>query len=185
MLGNWKDFRISGHSLTSVQLRIESLFLLYLCLGTPTWQEICSLSSNTQFSRSVLSDSLWPHGLQHARLPCPSPTPGAYSNSCPSSQWCHPTISRPLLSPSLPAFNYSQHQGLFKWVSSSYQVAKYWSFSFNIRPSNDYSGLISFRMDWLDLFAVQGTLKNLFHHHSSKALILWLSAFSIAQLLHP
>ena len=94
MLGNWKDFRISRHSRTSVQLHTESHFLLYLCLGTPTWQEIlCSLSSNPQFSHSVLSDSFWPHGLQHARLPCPSPTPGANSNSCPSSQWCHPTIS--------------------------------------------------------------------------------------------
>ena len=89
MLGNWKDFRISGHSPTSVQLHREPLFLLYLCLETPTWQEmLCSLSINPQFSRSVLSDSLWPHGLQHARLPCPSPTPKTYSNS-----WCHPTIS--------------------------------------------------------------------------------------------
>ena len=94
MLGNWKDFRISGHSPTSVQLHRESLFLLYLCLETPTWQEmLCSLSINPQFSRSVLSDSLWPHGLQHARLPCPSPTPGAYLNSYPLSQGYHPTIS--------------------------------------------------------------------------------------------
>ena len=74
-----------------------------------------------QFSRSVMSNSLRPHGLH--RLPCPSPTPGACSNSCPSSQWCHPT-SHPLLSPSSPAFNLSQHHGLFQWVSSSHQVAK-------------------------------------------------------------
>ena len=73
--------------------------------------------------RSVVSDSLQPHGLQHARFPCPSPTPGAYSNSCPSSQWCHPTISSSVI-PSPPVFNLSQNQGLFQWVTSSHQVAK-------------------------------------------------------------
>ena len=93
--------------------------------------------------------------------------------------------SHPLLSPSPPAFNLSQHHGLFKWVSSLHQVAKYWSFSFNISPSNEYSGLISFRMDWLDLLAVQGTLKSLLQHHSSKASILLSSAFFIVQLSHP
>ena len=80
-------------------------------------------SINIQFSRSVVSNSLRLHGLQHARLPCSSPTPRAYSNSYPSHWWCHPTISS-LLSPSPPAFNLSQHQGLFQWVSSSHQVAK-------------------------------------------------------------
>ena len=78
---------------------------------------------SVQFSHSVISNSLWLHGLQHARLPCPSPTPGGCSNSCPSCQWCHPTISS-TVSPSLPAFNLSQHQGLFQWVISSHQVAK-------------------------------------------------------------
>ena len=77
--------------------------------------------------------------------------------------------SHPLSSRSPPAFNLSQHQGLFQWVSSSLRWPKYWSFSFNISPSNEYSGLISFRMDWLDLLAVQGTLKNLLQHHSWKA----------------
>ena len=92
----------------------------------------------------------------------------------------------PLLSPSPPAFNLSQHQGLFKWVSSSHQVAKVFrSFSFNISPSNEHPGLISFRMDCLDLLAVQGTLKSLLQHHSSKASILRLSAFFIVQLSHP
>ena len=76
-----------------------------------------------QFSRSVVSDSWRPHGLQHARPPCPSLNPGACSNSCPLSRWCHPTISS-FLGPSLPAFNLSQHQALFKWVSSSHWVAK-------------------------------------------------------------
>ena len=80
-------------------------------------------SSSVQFSHSVVPESLQPHGLQHTRLPCPLPTPGAYTNSHPLSQWCHPT-SHPLSSPSLPAFNLSQPQGLFKWVNSSHQVAK-------------------------------------------------------------
>ena len=85
------------------------------------------------------------------------------------------------LSLSPPTFNLSQHQGLFKWVS----WPKYWSFSLNISPSNEHPGLISFRMDWLDLPAVQGTLKSLLQHHSSKASILWHSAFFIVQLSHP
>ena len=93
--------------------------------------------------------------------------------------------SHPLPFPSPPAFNLSQHQGLFKGVSSSHLVAKYWSFSFNISPSNEHPELISFRMHWLDLLAVQGTLKNLLQHHSSKAPILWCSVFLIVQLSHP
>ena len=93
--------------------------------------------------------------------------------------------SHPLSSPSPPTFNLSQHQGLFKWVSSSSRWPKYWTFSFNNRPSNEHSGLISFRMDWLDLLSVQGTLKSLLQCHSSKASILWCSAFFIVQLSHP
>ena len=79
--------------------------------------------SSVQFSQSVTSDSLQPHALQLARLPCPSPTPGAYSNSGPLSRWCHPTISSSVV-PFSSWFNLSQHQGLFQWVSSSHQVAK-------------------------------------------------------------
>ena len=93
--------------------------------------------------------------------------------------------SHPLSSPSPPALNLSQHQGPFKWVSSSLQVTKYCSFRFNISPTNEHPGLISFRMDWLDLLAVQGTLKSLLQHHSSKASILWHSDFFIVQLSHP
>ena len=93
--------------------------------------------------------------------------------------------SHPLSSPSPSVLNLSQHQSLFKWVISSHQWPKYWSFSFNISPSYEYSGLISFRMDWLYLLAVQGTIKNLLQHHSSKASILWCSAFSTVQLSHP
>ena len=93
--------------------------------------------------------------------------------------------SYPLSSPSPPAFNLSQHQGLFQWVNSSHQVAQVLEFQFSISPSNEYSGLISFRMDWLDLRAVQGTLKRLLQYHSSKASILRHSAFFIVQLSHP
>ena len=91
----------------------------------------------------------------------------------------------PLSSPSPPAFNLFQQQGLFKWVSCLHQVAKYWSFSFNISPSDEHQGLISFRMVWLDLLSVQGTLKSLLQHHSSKASILRHSAFFTVQLSHP
>ena len=93
--------------------------------------------------------------------------------------------SHPLSSPSPPALNLSQNQGVFQWVSSYIRWTKYWSFSFNISPSNEHPGLISFRMDWLDLLAVQGTFKSLLQHHSSKASILWRSAFFIVQLSHP
>ena len=93
--------------------------------------------------------------------------------------------SHPLSSPSPPTFNLSQHQGPFKWVSSSHQVAKYWDFCFSISPSSEYSGLISFRIGWFDLLAVQGTLKSLLQHHSSKASILQCSAFFIVQFSHP
>ena len=139
--------------------------------------------SPVQFSRSVMSNSLQPHEPQHARPPCPSPTPGVHSNPCPLSWWCHPTISS-LSSPSPPALNLSQHQGLFKGVSFHIRWPKYWSFSFNISPSSEHAGLI-FRMDWLDLLAVQGTLKSLPQHHSSKASVLQRSAFFIVQLSHP
>ena len=93
--------------------------------------------------------------------------------------------SHPLPSLSPPAPNPSQCQSLFQWLSSSREVAKYWSFSFSIIPSKEHPGLISFRMDWLDLLAFQGTLKSLLRHHSSKTSVLWHSAFFIIQLSHP
>ena len=127
---------------------------------------------SVQFSHSVVSDSLRLHGLQHTRPLYPSPTPGVYPNSCPLSQWCHPTISSSVVpfSSCLPIFPsirvFSSESALhMRWP-------KYWSFSFNISPSNEHSGLISFRMDWLDLLAVQGTLKRLLQNHSSKASVL-------------
>ena len=210
------------------------------------------------FSPSVVSDSLWPHGLQHTRLPCLSPIPR------PCSKHVHRVSdaiqpSHPLSFPSSPAINLSQHQGLLQWVSSLVQFSsvapscltlcdpmdcstlglpvhhqfpespkpmsiesmmpsnhlilccpllllpsifpsirvfsnesalrirwlKYWSFSFNISPSNEHPGLISFRMDWFYLLAVQGTLKSLLQHHISKASVLQCSAFFTVQISHP
>ena len=118
-----------------------------------------------QFSGSFVSDSLWPHGLQHARLPCPSPAPRAYPNSCPSSWWCHPTISS-----SVTLFSCPQSLKSIRNFPNESALCIRWSTyrSFSINPSNEYSGLICFRMDWLDLLAVQGTLKSLLQHHSSK-----------------
>ena len=130
---------------------------------------ICSV----QFSLSVVSNSLRPHGLQHAKLPCPSPTPGACSNSCSSSQWCHPTVSSSVVpfSSCLQSFPAS---GSFP-VSQFFCIRwpQYWSFSFSISPSNEYLGLISFRIDWFDLLEVQGSLKSLLQYYSSEASILW------------
>ena len=136
-----------------------------------------------QFSCSAMSDSFQPHGLQHARPPCPSPTPGAYSNSCPLIMpsnhliLCRPLLLLPSIFPSIRVFS-NESALRIRWP-------KYWSFSFNISPSDEYSWLISFRMDWLDLLAVQGTLKSLLQHHSSKVSILQCSAFFTVQLSHP
>ena len=132
-----------------------------------------------------MSDSLWPHGLQHARLPCPPPTYGAYSNSCPLSRWCHPTITSSVI-PFLLLTSISPNTKVFSSESVlRIRWPKYRSFRLSISLSNEYSGLISFRMDCLDLLAVQGTLKSLLQHHSSKASILQHSAFFIVQPSHP
>ena len=119
------------------------------------WQSV-------QFSCSVVSDSLRPHESQHARPPCPSPTPRFHWDSCPSSQWCHPAISSSVVP--------NESTLRMRWP-------KYWSFSFSIILSKEHPGLISFRMDWLDLLAVQETFKSLLQYYSSKAPILWHSAF--------
>ena len=139
---------------------------------------------SVQFSRSVLFDCLRPCVLQHARLPCLSSAPRACWNSCPSfGDAIQP--SHPLSSPSLPASFFPSIR-VFSGVSVlCIRWPKYWSFRFNISPSSEHPVLISFRMDWLDLLAVQGTLKSLLQHHSSKASILWGSAFFIVQLSHP
>ena len=133
-----------------------------------------------------MSNSLWPHGLQYTRPPCPMPTPGVYSNSCPLRQWCHPIISFYVVAfsshlLSFPAIGVFSNESVLR-----IRWPRYWSFSLSISPSDDeHSGLISFRMDWLDLLAVQGTLRSLLQHHSSKASILWQSNFFVVQLSHP
>ena len=132
-----------------------------------------------------MSDSLWPHVLQHTRLPCPSLTPIACSNSCPLSQWCHPTISSSVVPFSSCLQSFSSIRVFSKELALCIRCPKYWSFSLSISPSSEYSGLISFRMDWLDLLAVQGTLKSLLQHCSLKAAILQHSAFFMVQLSHP
>ena len=132
-----------------------------------------------------MSDSLWPQGLQHARLPCPSLFPGVWSNSRPLSWWCHPTISASVVpfSPCPQSFPASESFPVSQLFASGSH--NYWSFSFNISPSNEYSALISFRIDWFALLASQGTLKSLLQHYSLKASILWCSAFFMVQLSHP
>ena len=142
----------------------------------------------SQFSSVQLPSRLQlflPHGRHHARLPCPLSTPAVYSNSWPSSRWCHPTNSCSFIPfssclqifPSIRVFS-NESALRIRWP-------KDWSFSFNISPSKEHPGLISFRMDWLDLLAVQGTLKSLLQRHSSKASVLQRSAFFTVQLSHP
>ena len=129
-------------------------------------------------------NSLRPHGLQHARPPCLSPTPRIYPTHVIESVMpfnhlilCHPLLLPPSIFPSIRVF--------FNESALPIMWPKYWSFSFNISPSNEHSGLISFTMDWLDPLAAQRTLKSLLQHHSSKASILLCSAFFIVQLSHP
>ena len=132
------------------------------------------------FSCSVMSYSLWPHGLQQARFPCPSASPGACSNLCSLNQWCHPTISSSVI----PFFCLQSFaiSGSFpmSWLFASDGQSIGASASASILPMN-----ISFRIDWFDLLAAQGTLKSLLQHHSSKASIFWCSAFFMVQLSHP
>ena len=128
--------------------------------------------SPVQFSCSVVSNSLRLHGPQQARPPCPSPTPRVHSNPCPLCRWCHPTISSSVVpfSSCLQSFPASGSFQMSQFFTSGGQDIG--SFSFNISLSHKHSGLISFRMDWLDLLAVQGSLKSLLQHHSTKASIL-------------
>ena len=142
------------------------------------------MGCSVQFSLSVVSDSLWPHESQHTRPPCPSPTLRVHSDSTstesviPSSHliFHHPLLLLPPIPPSIRVFS-NESTLRMRWP-------KYWSFSVSISPSNEHPGLISFRMDWLDLLVVQGILKSLLQRRS-KASILWRSAFCTVQLSHP
>ena len=131
----------------------------------------------------VVSDSLWPYGLQHARPPCPSPSPSLCSSPRVHVH-CRGDVIQPshLLKPSSPsAIDLSQYQWLFQWVVMWIRWPKYWCFTFSISPSSDYSRLISLKIDWFDLLAVQGTFRSVLQHHSWKTSILGRSDFSVVQ----
>ena len=180
---DWFDLLAVQGSLKSPALQIKSINSLVLSLlYDPTLASVhdCRFishlfaiwidSAHVQFSSVAQSCLTLCNPMNRSMLGLP--VHHQFSESTQTHvHWIGDAIqsSHPLLSPSPPALNLSQHQGLLKWVSCSHQVAKYWSFSFSISPSNEHPGLISFRMDWLDLLAVQGTLKSLLQHHSSKA----------------
>ena len=136
-----------------------------------------SYANSVQFSCSVMPNSLWTHEPQHARPPCPSPTPGAYPNSCPLSWWHHPTISSSVVPFSSCPQSFPE-SGFFSNESAlRIRGPKSWSFSFRISPSNEHPGLI-FRMDWFDLLAVQRTLKSLLQHEKHQFFSTQLSLYS-------
>ena len=155
-----------GYRLTPIKLTITTLIVVTISL-----KYLLLL-----FSHSLMSNSLQPHGLQHARLPCPSLSPGVGSNSCPLSRWCRHSLLLSSIFPSIRVF--SNESAL------CIRRPEYWSFSFSISPSSEYSGLISFRIDHFDLLVVQGTFRSLLQHHSLKASILWHSAFFMVQPSH-
>ena len=178
---------IKGREQERGNVKLNGFIAVILILGAENLHRVMAESptGQTQVSVQLLTRVrlFGTHGLQHARPHSPSPTPGVYPNPCPSSQWCHPTISSSVIPfsscpQSFPASGSKESALHIRWP-------KYWSFSFSISPSNEHPGLISFRMDWLDLLAAQGTLKSLLQHHSSKASILLCSAFFIVQLSHP
>ena len=190
---NGGEYAFSGHNLLSAGKTVEPAVCFSLTCGFLTiefnqhWVGFYSFIYSFKIwccSIAKLYPTLQPQGLQHARLPCPFLSSGVCSNSCLLSQWCRPTISSSVIPfssclqsfPALGSFPMSQF-----FVSSGQCNG---SFIFSNSPSNDYTGLISFGMDWLDLLAVQGTLKSLFQHHSSKASILLCLAFFIVQLSH-
>ena len=157
---------------------LKNMVLAFCSLLFSTLEYIRNIVSylSVQFSRSVMSDSLWPYELQHARPPCPSPSPSSLKlmsieSVMPSSHLilCRPLLLLPPIPPSIRVFS-NESILRMRWP-------KYWSFSFSIIPSREHPGLISSRMDWLDLLAVQGTLKSLLQHHSSQASTLQCSAF--------
>ena len=178
-LKSWSDLAFTGNKMRPKYDDLTSENLSPPALRRGWDKRLWAFSVHFSSVASVMFCSLWSHEPQHARPPCPSPTPGVYPDSCPLSWWCNLTISSSVVpfsscTQSLPGSGSFQMSPLF---ASGGQ--KYWSFSFNISPSNEHPGLISFRMDWLDLLAVQGTLKSLLQDHSSKAAIFLQSAFCI------
>ena len=157
----------------------------FLSYGCVVFLCVCIRHSGSylQFSHSAMPSSLKLHGLQHARLPCPSPTPGACSNLCPLSRWYHPTISSPAV-PLSSCPQYFPASGSFPMSQFFSKVVKILEFQLQHQSLQWVFGT-AFRIDWLYLISVQGALKNLLQHHSSKSSILWCSAFSMVQLSHP
>ena len=169
-------------------IRKVNLLLTFERLLTQMQSEDCKclykyMTLLSLFSCSVMSGSLRPHGLKHTRLPYPSLSPKVCSNSCPLVNQpsnhlilCRPLLLLPSIFPSIRVFSNKSALHII-WQKS-------WSFSFSISPSNEYSGLISFRIDWLDLLAIWGTLKSLLQHHSLKVSILWCSTSSLQSNSH-
>ena len=168
------------------RLHFLSLCMWTCCFPAPTTENLsfshCTFSATVKsvllFSCSVMSNSLW---LQHTRLPCPSPSPGVCSSMCPLSQWCHPTISSSVI-PFSSCLQSLQYQVFSSESAVHIRWPMYWSFSFSVLPSNEYSGLTSFRIDWFDPLSVQETLKSLHQHHNSKVSVLCHSALFMVQL---
>ena len=160
----WQEIKRNTENKNNLEIEIVKILNTYI--------EITRIKATSQFSSVAQScPTLWdPMDCSTPGFPCPSPFPRVCSNSCPLSGWCHPTISSSAtpFSSCLQSFPGSGSFPVSQFFTS---VAKYWSFNFSMNPSNAYSGLISFRIDWLDHLAVKGTLKSLFQHHSSKASI--------------
>ena len=168
-VNEWNTLRVNFWVLArNLQYLFQGVMSIkWFVVGLNILETLCIFSS-VKFSRSVVSDSLWPYGQQHASLPCPSLSPRFNPNSCPLSRWCHPTISSSVVPfsscpQSFPASGSLNESVLhIRWL-------KYWSLSFSISPSCEYSGLISCGMDWLDLLPVQETLKSVLQYRNSKA----------------
>ena len=186
---SWSDISLSVVFSRSIHVTANGSILFFFILHSyfKHLHTLTNMNSNpclptSELSHAVMSDSLWPQGMQYTRLPYPPTTPGACSNSIGSVMpsiyliLCHPLLL-PSIFRSIRVFS-NESVLLIRWP-------KYWSFSFSISPSNEYSALISFRMDWFDFLAVEGILKSLLQHHSSKASLLQYSAFFVVQLSHP
>ena len=173
---------IFNNGKTSSSVQSLSHVQLFATPWTAARQASLAITNTWSSLRLMSVDHSTPGLPVHQQLRESEQTPGVYSNSCPLSWWCHPTISSSVVPFSsllhlLPSVRVFSNESVLhiRWP-------KYWSFSFSTSPSKEYSGLISFRMDWLDLLAVQGTLRSLLQHHSSKASILWCSALFVVQL---
>ena len=177
-------YRSFTHSTFNMMIIVKN-FCLFVWLRVDFCRLEGSWAHALQFSSVIqLCQTLEPHGLQHTRPPCPSPMSGADSVLCPSSRWCHPTVSSSVIPFSSCLQSFPSIKVFSRESVLHIRCPKYWSFSFSISPFSEYSGLISFRTDWFDLLTAQGTLKSLLQHHSSKTSILWHPAFFTVTSIH-